>query len=243
MECESSSLVLLFYPVNCLSPGATGYYQAVSREGGGYNCVYPMSSRVEADCEHSGGLSSQNIHRSECPLESPGRKRKGLGRRLSLYSSSPRGFGTGEVGGGWPVTPPASSAPRAAGLLHLTYTPESPSSTAPSRVYQSWIKYLIYIPTYTFWKVKMCLWGFCAMLFSRQRRNKGYCQWKCIKTQKMGIFYITAMVKCKLPCFLSLLFPQGITGMLPLSQTHHPTCTSLLSKGKPVRTSLSTSKH
>ena len=44
MECESSSLVLLFCPVNCLSPGATGYYQAMSREGGGYNCVYPMSS-------------------------------------------------------------------------------------------------------------------------------------------------------------------------------------------------------
>lgn len=58
MECESSGLVLLFYPVNCLSPGATGYYQAVSREGGGYSCVYPMSSRVEADCERSGGLSA-----------------------------------------------------------------------------------------------------------------------------------------------------------------------------------------
>lgn len=67
----------------------------------------------------------------------PREEEEGAGEETLPLQQLPRGFGTGEVGGGWPVTPPASSAPRAAGLLHLTYTPESPSSTAPSRVYQS----------------------------------------------------------------------------------------------------------
>lgn len=51
MGCESSSLVFLFCPVNCFSPGDAGYYQAMGSggEGGREQPRLLHELRVEAD--------------------------------------------------------------------------------------------------------------------------------------------------------------------------------------------------